>query len=111
MKANNMWEIVIRSKISGATKKIVTGKWSRARDIAKEAAGRGYRASFRRYFTDVLIADQATGDFVVVATKMDPRQASRFSYDYAKVDRSSGCTLWPHGTPTPLSWRIIRSEA
>lgn len=112
MKENcNMWEIVIRSRSSGATKKIVTGKWSRAQHITREAAARGYRASFRRYFTDVLIADQVTGDYVVVATRMDPRRASRMSYDYAKIDRTSGCTLWPHGTPTPLGWRIVRAEA
>ncbi len=106
-----MWEIIIRSKISGTTKKIVTGKWSRARDIAKEAAGKGYLASFRRYFTDVLIADNVTGDFVVVATRMDPRQASRLSYNYAKINRERGFTLWPHGTPTPVGWRVVRAEA
>ena len=106
-----MWEIVIRSKATGVVKKIVTGKWSRAREIARDAAGKGFLASFRRYYTDVLISDHVIGDFIVVATRMDPRQASRLSYDYAKVDRDGGCTLWPHGSPTPLGWRVIRAEA
>lgn len=105
-----MWEIVIRSKEPGFCRKIVTGQWSRARDIAREAAGRGMRASFKRYYTDVLIADQATGDFILVAKRMDPRQASRLSYDYAKIDRDAGMTLWPSGSPTPRGWKIVRVE-
>ena len=106
-----MWEIVIKSKETGDVKKIVTNRWARARDIARESAGKGLRASLRRYFTDVLIADHITGDYLLVATRLDPREASRFSYDYAKVERESGCTLWPHGSPTPVGWRVVRAEA
>lgn len=105
-----MWEVVLKSKESGFTRKIVTGKWSRARDIARDAAGRGMRASFRRYFTDVLIADRKTGNFILVAKRMDPLQASRLSYDYAKVDRDAGITLWPHGSPTPKSWTVVIAD-
>ena len=106
-----MWEIVIKSKETGISKRIVTSNWGRARDIAKSAASKGLRASLRRFYTDVLIADHATGDFLIVATRMDPKEASRFSHALAKDDRESGCMLWPHGSPKPLGWRVVRAEA
>jgi hypothetical protein len=107
--SGGMWEIVIRSN-DRKSKKIVTGRWSLARDIIRTASDNGYQASLKRYFADVLVADETTGDFVVVATRIDPKQAAKLSYEYAKIDRTSGCTLWPHGVPFPPSWNVITPD-
>lgn len=106
-----MWEIVIKSKATGTTKRVVTSNWGRARDIAMAAASKGLQVSLMRFYTDVLIADHETGDFLIVATRLDPMEASRFSHAMAKDERESGCMLWPHGSPKPLSWRVVRAEA
>ncbi len=49
--------------------------------------------------TDVYIVDHVTGDFLLVASRMNPIEASRFSLDFAKSERSAGILLWPHGSP------------
>lgn len=103
-----MWEVKIRDKQSSKCKKIIAKHWDIAREIAKEAASKGYHASFKRYYTNVLIADCDTGEFLLVATRLTPIEASRFSLNYAKLDRRRGCVLWPHESPTPEGWRVVR---
>lgn len=106
-----MWEVQAVSRVTGQERRIVSTNWARASDLAMRALDRGWKVKIRQYFTDVLIADHLTGDFLLVATRLDPIEASRFSHAMAKDERKSGCMLWPHGSPRPKGWRVVRAEA
>lgn len=101
-----MWEVQAVSRVTGRERRIVSSDWVRASDLAKRALDRGWKVKIRQYFTDVLIAD-SSGDFLVVAKRLEPREAATFSINYAGEDRRRGCVLWPHGKPLPSSWRIV----
>lgn len=102
----NVWEVSAVSRVTGQERRIVSTDWARASELARRALDRGWRVKIRQYFTDVLIAD-SSGDFLVAAKRLDPRDAARFSVDYAKEDRRRGCVLWPHGKPLPNNWKIV----
>jgi hypothetical protein len=102
----NVWEVRAVSRVTGRERRIVSTDWARASDLAKRALDRGWKVRIRQYFTDVLIAD-SNGDFLVAAKRLDPRDAARFSVDYAREDRGRGCVLWPHGKPLPNRWKIV----
>lgn len=61
--------------------------------------------------TDVYIVDQNTGGLLLVASRLNPIEASQFSCDYAKIDRDRGCMLWPHGSPLPESMLCLVLDA
>jgi hypothetical protein len=107
----NVWEVQAVSRVSGQERRIVSTDWARASDLARRALDRGWRVKIRQYFTDVLIADYVTGDFLLVASRLDPLEASKFSRAMARNERESGCMLWPHGSPKPKGWRVVRAEA
>ena len=101
-----MWEVQAVFRVTGQERRIVSTDWARASDLARRALDRGWKVKIRQYFTDVLIVD-LNGDFLVAAKRLDPRDAARFSVDYAKEDRRRGCVLWPHGKPLPNNWKIV----
>ena len=86
-------------------------QWSRARELARSAAGKGFRVSMKRYFTDVFVVDPESGDFLLIGRKMGVVDASRFTVAWARNDRESGCLLWPHESPTPVGWRVVRVKS
>ena len=102
-----MWEVVAKSRLSGIERKRVTDRWERATELAFKALEHGWGVKIKKYYTDILIPDCDSGDYVCVASKVDPREASRFSLEYARHNRERGCTLWPHGRPLPKGWRVI----
>jgi hypothetical protein len=102
----NVWEVQAVFRVTGQERRIVSTDWARASDLARRALDRGWKVKIRQYFTDVLIVD-LNGDFLVAAKRLDPRDAARFSVDYAKEDRRRGCVLWPHGKPLPNNWKIV----
>lgn len=104
-----MWEVVAKSRISGRERRVVTVRWERASELARKALDCGWKVRVKRYFTDILIADSETGDFFLVASRVDPQEAANWTHGYAKIDRLSGCTLWPHGSPMPKGWNVIRA--
>jgi hypothetical protein len=85
----------------------VTDQWSRATELANRALDRGWKVKINRYYTDILIPDVESGDYVCVAVKVDPKEASKFSLEYAEHNRQRGCLLWPHGSPVPKTWNVI----
>lgn len=105
-----MWEVIAKSRVSGRERKRITDNWDRAMELVGKALDHGWRVRLNKYYTDVLIPDVESGDYVCVAVKMDPREASRFSFEYAKHNRERGCTLWPHGRPLPKGWRVIAAN-
>ena len=77
-----MWEVVAKSRLSGIERKRVTDRWERATELAFKALEHGWRVKIKKYYTDILIPDCDSGDYVCVASKVDPREASRFSSDF-----------------------------
>ena len=101
-----MWEVQAVSRTTGQERRVVTTRWERASELAQRALDRNWTVKIKRYWTDVLIADPS-GDFMIVASRVDPREAARWTTGYARVDRRRGCVLWPHGRPLPDSWRVV----
>lgn len=105
-----MWEVVARSKLSGKERKRVTTQWDRASELARKALDHGWKVKIMKYYTSILIPDVESGDYVCVAMKVDPKEASRFSLEYAQHNRERGCILWPHGSALPTSWNVIYAD-
>lgn len=99
-----MWMVI--AKRENCEKRVITMKWNRANDLARRALGQGWKVRVKTYFADVLVANE-DGDFVVVATKVRPHEAAKFSREWLLRELRSGCVMWPHGIPLPKHWTVI----
>lgn len=99
-----MWEVI--AERGETERRIVSCKWARAKQHAKRALDRGWKVRIRTYYADVLIAEP-NGDFLIIARKVKPQEAARFSILWFKRDDKSGCVMWPHGRPMPEGWNVV----
>lgn len=102
-----MWEVVAKNKATGFERRVVARTWARTQDVVQKSLDEGLKVTVKQYFSDVLVADPCTGDFIVVAKRISPRRAAMLSEEYAAIDREAGCVLWPHGSPLPKGWSIV----
>lgn len=99
-----MWEVI--AKRDEIERRIVACNWDRGKQYAKRALDRGWKVRIRVYYADVLIAEP-NGDFLIIARKVKPHEAARFSVLCFKRDDPAGCLMWPHGRPMPDGWNVV----
>jgi len=99
-----MWEVTATNGTK--ERRAITSRWNRANQLAKKALDMGWKVRIKSYYADVLIAEP-DGNFVIIARKIRPQEAAKFSVLWFKKDDRSGCVVWPHGLPTPPGWNII----
>ena len=102
-----MWEVIGKEKGTGIETRTVARTWQRTMELVQQSLKEGLKVKVKQYFTDVLIADPGTGDFLVIGEKLTPRHAAILSEEYAAIDREAGCVLWPHGSPLPKGWSVV----
>lgn len=106
-----MWEVIAKSPTGHLERRIVTSKWERVEILRDRAHAKNWRVKIRQYMIDLFVADAITGDYLVLARRISPRDAAKYSMSWIKQDRDSGCVWWPHGSPLPVSWKVaFRNE-
>lgn len=103
-----MWEVIATSK-NGRVRTKVVNHWKYGMQLAGRAMDMGWKVSIVPFYMDFLIADE-DGEFTRVVVRLSPQNAARYAVRWARMDRESGCMLWPHGVPTPESWKVINKK-
>lgn len=94
------WQV---SYVARAETKVKAYRWSgRATRKADDLYAKGIPCKIEPCRTDVYMAVQ-DGALLLIATRMNPVEASAFSCEAAKSERGAGILLWPHGSPLPDS--------
>jgi hypothetical protein len=103
-----MWEVIATSK-SGKVRTKVVNHWKHGMRLAGRAMDMGWRVTIVPVYVDLLIADEE-GEFTRVIARVSPHNAARNAVRWARIDRESGCLIWPHGLPTPRDWRVVEKS-
>ncbi len=107
---SSLVEVVYNDKANQRQRLVFPSRWA-AVTVATYLIKKGFQAVKRRTIrTDIWLVD-ADGEVFFVGSKVTAKDAAKWAYEFAGVDREFGVLLWPSGTRLPKHFKVNSSRS